>query len=138
MFFRRLVKRSVWAEALARGGGWARNDGELGSMRRDDLRFDVSFSRSGLKYVRQSCVTQRWRDGRRVRGRGDVIGAGRSARSARKNMPTLELSSAIVATGTESDNYSESEETGYKFASRGVSKYVLKYFCIYGNVDLLT
>ena len=53
-------------------------------------------------------------------------------------MPTLELSSAIVATGTESDNYSESEETGYKFASRGVSKYALKYFCIYGNVDLLT
>ena len=31
-FFRRLVKRSVCAEALARDGGWARNDGELGSM----------------------------------------------------------------------------------------------------------
>jgi hypothetical protein len=37
-FFRRLVKRSVCAEALARDGDWARNDGELGSMRRDDLR----------------------------------------------------------------------------------------------------
>jgi hypothetical protein len=26
------VKRSVCAEALVRDGGWARNDGELGSM----------------------------------------------------------------------------------------------------------
>jgi hypothetical protein len=32
------VKRSVCAEALARDGDWARNDGELGSMRRADLR----------------------------------------------------------------------------------------------------
>jgi hypothetical protein len=66
-----------------------------------------------------------------------VIGAVRSARSARKNTPTLELSSAIVAAGTESDNYSESEETGYEFASRGISKYALKYLCVYTNVNLL-
>jgi hypothetical protein len=38
-----LVMRSVRAEASARAGGLARNDGELGSMRLGDLLLGVSF-----------------------------------------------------------------------------------------------
>src|ERR1700735_1795299 len=65
-----LEKRSVCADALARTGGLDRNEGELDSMSVDDLRWALArvFSRSGHKYVRRSCVTQRWPVARRVRG----------------------------------------------------------------------
>jgi hypothetical protein len=52
------VKRSVCAEESARGGGWARNDGELGSMRRGtfgrrEFSVDQDLSMS-VKAVRRS------------------------------------------------------------------------------------
>jgi hypothetical protein len=67
---------------------------------------------------------------RRTGGGTDGVSAGRSALSARKNAPTLESSSPIVASGQLEHNFSGPERSIVDSLDHAVLQYYMKYLCV--------